>query len=96
MNVILFKVQPCWDYYFSKQTQQTKQNIMLKYYITIVERTTQGIVLQSVNIDRFSFNESHDSIESAVAEIEKYSEDLKGSALTIIPIININYMGEIT
>ena len=59
-------------------------------------KSIQGIVLQSVNIDRFSFNESHDSIESAVAEIEKYSEDLKGSALTIIPIININYMGEIT
>lgn len=35
--------QPCWDYYFSKQTQQTKQNIMLKYYITIVERTTKTV-----------------------------------------------------
>ena len=57
-------------------------------------KSTQGIVLQDVDIDRYGFEEKHESIESAMNEIEKYSEDLKSKILTIIPIINIDYDGE--
>ena len=58
-------------------------------------KSTQGIVLQDVDIDRYGFEEKHESIESAMSEIEKYSDDLKGKTLTIIPIINIDYDGEV-
>jgi hypothetical protein len=58
-------------------------------------RSTQGIVLQDVDIDRYGFEECHESIESAMNEIEKYSDDLKSKTLTIIPIINISYDGEV-
>lgn len=58
-------------------------------------KSTQGIVLQDVDIDRFGFEECHESIESAMNEIEEYSNDLKSKTLTIIPIINIDYNGEI-
>ena len=58
-------------------------------------KSTQGIVLQNVDINRFGFEEKHDSIDSAMNEIEKYSEDLKGKTLTIIPMIYINYDGEV-
>lgn len=55
----------------------------------------QGVVLQEVDIDRFGFEETHESIDSAMNEIEKYSDDLKSKTLTIIPIINIDYNGEV-
>lgn len=58
-------------------------------------KSTQGIVLQDVNINCFEFKECHESIESAMNEIEKYSEDLKSKTLTIIPMIYIDYNGEI-
>lgn len=58
-------------------------------------KSTQGIVLQDVSIDRYGFEEKHESIESAMNEIEKYSDDLKSKTLTIIPIIQINYNSEV-
>lgn len=58
-------------------------------------KSTQGIVLQDVDIDRFGFEEKHDSYDSAMNEIEKYSNDLKSKTLTIIPIITIDYNGEV-
>ena len=58
-------------------------------------KSTQGIVLQDVDIDRYGFEERHESIESAMNEIEEYSDDLKSKTLTIIPIIKIDYDGEV-
>ena len=58
-------------------------------------KSTQGIVLQDVDIDRYGFEERHESIESAMNEIGRYSEDLKSKTLTIIPIITIDYDGEV-
>ena len=57
-------------------------------------KSSQGIVLQDVDIDRFGFKDCHESIESAINEIEEYSENLKSKTLTIIPMIYINYDGE--
>ena len=58
-------------------------------------KSTQGSILQEIDIDRYGFEENHDSIDSAMNEIEKYSDNLKSKTLTIIPIININYDGEV-
>ena len=58
-------------------------------------KSIQGIILQDVDIDRYGFEEIHDSIDLAINEIEKYSDDLKSKTLTIIPIINIDYDGEV-
>ena len=58
-------------------------------------KSIQGIILQDVDINRYGFEEIHDSIDSAMNEIEKYSDDLKTKTLTIIPIINIDYDGEV-
>ena len=58
-------------------------------------KSTQGLVLQDVDIYRFGFEENHTSIESAMNEIEKYSDDLKSKTLTIIPIITIDYNGKV-
>ena len=58
-------------------------------------KSIQGIVLQDVDIDHYGFEEKHESIESAMNEIEKYSDDLKSKTLTIMPIIKIDYDGEV-
>ena len=58
-------------------------------------KSIQGIILQNVDINRYGFEEIHDSIDLAINEIEKYSDDLKSKTLTIIPIINIDYDGEV-
>ena len=58
-------------------------------------KSIQRIILQDVDINRFGFEEKHESIESAMNEIEEYSDDLKSKTLTIIPIINIDYDGEV-
>ena len=58
-------------------------------------KSTQGVVLQDIDINRYGFEEKHESIESAMNEIEKYFDDLKNKTLTIIPIIKINYDGEV-
>lgn len=58
-------------------------------------KSIQGIILQDVDINRYGFEEIHESIESAINEIEKYSDDLKTKTLTIIPIIQISYDGEV-
>lgn len=58
-------------------------------------KSTQGLILQDVDIDRYGFEEKHGSIESAMNEIGKYSDDLKNKTLTIISIINVDYDGEV-
>ena len=58
-------------------------------------KSIQGIILQDVDINRYGFEEIHDSVDSAINEIEKYSDDLKSKTLTIIPIITIDYDGEV-
>ena len=58
-------------------------------------KSIQGIILQDVDINRYGFEEKHESIESAMNEIEEYSDDLKSKTLTIIPIITNDYDGEV-
>lgn len=46
-------------------------------------------------ISDYSINDTHNSIEACIEEIKLNSEKLKNSTLTIIPIIGLNYFGDI-
>lgn len=43
----------------------------------------------------FEFEDTHPNESSAMAEICKWSEELKNKNLTILPIISINWEGDI-
>lgn len=58
-------------------------------------RSISRIVLEKISGIDYEFNEDHESMENAIAEIEKFKNQLKGMRLTIIPIIEIDYKGEI-
>lgn len=59
------------------------------YYIETVYRD----VLEILNVS--GVEEEHLTLESAVAEIESKKEVLKGLRLTILPVFEISYNGEI-
>lgn len=56
-------------------------------------RTYRRSVLEELNVDWVNIR--HDSFEQAVSEIEKNVDKLKDHELTILPIINIDYLGSI-
>lgn len=47
-------------------------------------------------LDVVSVQTEHDTMESAVEEIKKNADKLKFLDLTILPVISINYEGEIS
>lgn len=59
------------------------------YRPAVVERT----ILEKLSIA--GVKEEHDTMESALAEIAAKADDLKNLELTIIPVISINWDGEI-
>lgn len=48
-----------------------------------------------VELDEYGIESRHDSMESAIQEIEKNAKKLEGSSLTILPVISISWNGEI-
>ena len=60
------------------------------YYVKTLDRC----VLQK--LDEPFVHEEQDSIEDALAEIEKNVEKLKNKSLTILPIICVNYEEKIS
>lgn len=64
-----------------------RENVIEQYSVRSISR----IVLEEISGVDYEFKESHDSVENAVAEIEKFKNQLKGMRLTIIPIIEIEH-----
>ena len=62
-------------------------------YIAYETRTIKREVLEELNID--NVNESHDTMESATAEIYNKADKLKHLSLTILPIYHIFWDGEV-
>lgn len=59
------------------------------YRPAVVERT----ILEKLSLS--GVEEEHDTMEAALAEIAGKADDLKNLELTIIPVISINWDGEI-
>jgi hypothetical protein len=59
------------------------------YYPRAIYRS----VLEDLNVS--GVEEEHNSMESAIFEINQKKEKLKHLTLTILPVFNINYEGEI-
>ena len=59
------------------------------HYLKILERNVLEI------LDEYGVEETHESFEGAVEEINKHAAKLKYKTLTILPIIRIDYEGEI-
>jgi len=55
-------------------------------------KTTNPITL--LELDKWSIDKEHSSVESALAEIQSNKHDLKGKTLTIIPIVRISYVDD--
>lgn len=56
-------------------------------------KTIERTVLERLNI--YDVEEEHATLESALAEINNKKESLKHLTLTVIPVISINWNGEI-
>lgn len=56
-------------------------------------RTIYRNVLEELDVS--GVEEEHNSMESAIFEINQKKEKLKHLTLTILPVFNINYEGEI-
>lgn len=57
--------------------------------------TIENITLQELDFSGYIMNDEHNSIESAMEEIRKHKNELENTDLTILPIIEIDYNGEI-
>ena len=52
-------------------------------------KTLHRYVLETIDIDYFK--STHDSMEAAIAEIERHKEKFRGCELTILPMVAINF-----
>ena len=59
------------------------------YHPTTVDR----MVLEELSVS--GVNDEHTTLELALQEIKDHAKELKYLTLTVIPVININYEGEI-
>lgn len=62
-------------------------------YIAYETRTIKREVLEELNMH--DVNGSHDTMESAVAEIHNNADKLKHLSLTILPVFHISWDGEV-
>jgi len=53
-------------------------------------------VLEELSSMPYDFSDEHTTVEDAYAEVVKYKEKFKHLTLTIIPVINIHWDGEIS
>lgn len=71
----------------------TPQSIQRTEMISMSKMVTNRIVMEILNLQ--GINSVHDTMEEAVAEIEKHSMGLKNMNLTIIPIIWVDDSGKV-
>jgi len=72
------------------QPSHLKESVQDGYYIKTVYRN----VLEELDVPKVE--SKHDSMESALSEINSNKELLKHLTLTVLPILSINWEGDIT
>jgi len=70
----------------------TPQSLERSEMISMSKLVTKRIVMEILNLQ--GINSIHNTMEEAVAEIEKHGAGLKGSTLTVIPIIWVDENGK--
>jgi len=71
----------------------TPQSLERAEMISMSKLVTKRIVMEILNLQ--GINSIHNTMDEATAEIEKHAAGLKGSALTVIPVIWVDENGKI-
>lgn len=71
----------------------TPQSLQRQEMISMSKMVTNRIVMEILNLQ--GINSVHNTMDEAVAEIDKHGQGLKGSTLTVIPVIWVDENGKI-
>jgi hypothetical protein len=72
--------------------EHLQKTVLDGYY----NKTLYRSILQPVDNEHGMVESEHDSMDAAIEEIKKHKEELKYCTLTILPIVKINYEGEVS